>query len=841
MADTLLEVKKEFGDVEKHAYCEDKSESPDDIKSESTYDVKSEVQQSLPSFVIEESSSSSDGNVLITKEMEEIERKIFEHDLEQERLLLKEYSAQHKEEPDMGYRRLTHLLGRSQFYSTFIMQKLESSLIENSSKRTSAALRQQKEINTIQPGNQKTPKRGRGRSKKGQESIALADVINIETFREVTKRKQRDADTENLQKVKKVCVGTRVTSLGFEVPETQPLLFEGGVLRPYQLEGLEWMKVLYENGVNGMLADEMGLGKTVQIIAFICYLIEMGVTGPFLLIAPLATLPNWALEFERFAPQVPVILFHGTKEERRALYRRFSDSKTFFGKTVLSVVLTSYQIPKIEKPFLSLFQWRYLIVDEGHALKNIQTQLSRVLRSFKTGNRMLLTGTPLQNTLSELWALLNFLLPDIFDDRAVFETMFDLQAMQSDNEKIIEQEKESHILSTLHQILAPFLLRRLKSDVDLNLPQKKEVIVNCPMTPLQLELYKATLDASIENMLAESELEESIEQPDGTRRKRKCKANVRYLEYDESELDLQNVLKSPRSSKYGLNKELKIVVDKGQEYKMNLKMTCPEMQLRKLSNHPYLIQMPVVRVNGELQCKVDENIINKSGKMLVLDAMLSKLKEKGHKVLLFSYFHIMIDLIQELAIMRNYEYVVLTGATKTLEDRRKMIYRFNTDPNLFLFLMTTRAGGLGLNLTAADTVIIFDSDFNPQVDLQAQDRCHRIGQTKPVVVYRFSSLGTVDEKIISVAQKKRVLEKMVIEKGNFNTVGKKRRVLDLQELKEALNAVNHQKVIHPNGMVFSEEELEELLDRTDMAGENSQTVTENNKNNINTFKMNNKA
>ncbi|KAJ9579269.1 hypothetical protein L9F63_024623, partial [Diploptera punctata] len=472
-------------------------------------------------------------------------------------------------------------------------------------------------------------------------------------------------------------------------------------------------------------------------------------------------------------------------------------------------VLTSYEIP-LREDVLRRIKWSYLIVDEGHRLKNHNCLLARELRQYRTGNRLLLTGTPLQNNLSELWSLLNFLLPEIFDDLAVFETWFDLTELQQadSSEKIILQEKEKNILSIMHQILTPFLLRRVKADVALNIPPKKELIVYAPMSPIQLELYRATVEHNYSRLLQKEE--ESLiipDQPDGKRARRKASLVQKNYRYDL--VDGDDEFEDKESTKYDV-----VILDKeDKDYRIQLKMSNSMMQLRKILNHPYLVHFPLVP--GKKELRVDEELVNKSGKLLVLDAMLAKLKERGHKVLLFSTFTTLLDLLEDYLLMRKYKYVRLDGSVK-IEDRQQRIKAFNTDPDIFIFLISTRAGGLGINLTSADTVITYDSDWNPQVDLQAQDRCHRIGQTRPVVVYRFVTAGTVDEQIVERAAAKRKLEKLIIQRGKFKLNKKQGDILNLRELLELLNSRDYQKKIHSNGYVFTDEELEELLDRSDL-------------------------
>ncbi|XP_069687037.1 lymphocyte-specific helicase-like [Periplaneta americana] len=798
-----------------------------------------------PVIKIKDDFDDSTSYPLITREMEEVEEELQAKTAEEEEKRREELEEKEENElKEQRYKRLMHLLTRSQFYTDFMIKKLNAQKDEQQKKSRSRhpkgqtskgessgggkSLRERNENPSSQSSSDSSPIRkyapkSRGventaRAKRKRNTYKISEIIDKETITHIEKKGKFDAAPVSSENDSPDQEQMRETAYGFMVSERQPLLFEGGVLRPYQLDGLDWLKLLYENGVNGILADEMGLGKTLQVIALLCHLIEMHITGPFLVIAPLSTLPNWVLEFERFAPKVPVILFHGNENKRHSLYSSLCKKNEVNNVSVCPVVLTSYEIPLRDK-ILRKIKWSYIIVDEGHRLKNYKCMLARELKEYRTGNRLLLTGTPLQNNLSELWSLLNFLLPEIFDDLAVFEAWFDVSELQhsESNEKIIEQEKQKSVLSVMHQILTPFLLRRVKADVALNIPPKKELLVYAPMSPVQLDLYRATVEHNYSKLFRKSE--ESLiipDQPDGKRAKRKIASKRKSYAYDIVNSDDEFDEDSNPGSKYDI-----IINDKeDKDYKILLKMLHPMMQLRKIVNHPYLVHFPLVP--GKKELRVDEELINKSGKLLVLDAMLVKLKERGHKILLFSTFTTLLDLLEEYVQMRDYRYVRLDGNVK-LEDRQERIKLFNTDPDLFIFLISTRAGGLGINLTSADTVIIYDSDWNPQVDLQAQDRCHRIGQTRPVVVYRFVTAGTVDEQIVERAAAKRKLEKMVIQRGKFklNQKGEQDHI-NLRELLDLLNSRDHQKVIHSNGYVFTDEELDALLDRSDLLAEHAE-------------------
>ncbi|KAF3827778.1 hypothetical protein GH733_001013, partial [Mirounga leonina] len=511
---------------------------------------------------------------------------------------------------------------------------------------------------------------------------------------------------------------------GQPVPFQQPKHFTGGVMRWYQVEGMEWLRMLWENGINGILADEMGLGKTVQCIATIALMIQRGVPGPFLVCGPLSTLPNWMAEFQRFTPDIPTMLYHGTQQERRKLVKNIHKRKGTL--QIHPVVITSFEIAMRDRNALQHCYWKYLIVDEGHRIKNMKCRLIRELKRFNADNKLLLTGTPLQNNLSELWSLLNFLLPDVFDDLKSFESWFDITSLSETAEDIIAKEREQNVLHMLHQvILTPFLLRRLKSDVTLEVPPKREVVVYAPLSKKQEIFYTAIVNRTIANMFGCSE-KETVELSPTGRPRRRTRKSINYSKIDDFPNELEKLISQmqPEVDRERAVVETNIPI----ESEVNLKLQNIMMLLRKCCNHPYLIEYPIDPVTQEF--KIDEELVTNSGKFLILDRMLPELKARGHKM-----------------------------------------HSFNTDPDVFIFLVSTRAGGLGINLTAADTVIIYDSDWNPQSDLQAQDRCHRIGQTKPVVVYRLVTANTIDQKIVERAAAKRKLEKLIIHKNQMNASG----------------------------------------------------------------------
>merc|ERR1719362_829062 len=609
-------------------------------------------------------------------------------------------------------------------------------------------------------------------------------------------------------------------------------------MRSYQLEGYEWMATLWENGINGILADEMGLGKTIQTVALFCHLYEMGVTGPFLVVAPLSTVPNWVNEFKRFAPTVPCVLYHGSANERielRGELKKSYPSAELDGKIMNNVVVTSYEIAMNDRAAFSSILWRYIVVDEGHRLKNMNCRLIKELKQYHSANRLLLTGTPLQNNLSELWSLLNFLLPEIFDDLRVFESWFDakdLHENQDELARITAQEQKNSILSTLHQILTPFLLRRVKSDVDLEIPPKKEVMVYCPMTTRQMELYRAVVEKTIGDLMAKDEKKE-----EALPEKRK-KAAINYAAFldhsdDENEDDdkfeehlakMQEYADSVAKTE-GPASAYTLDMKRLEGNEKNFSVKSRMMDMRKCVNHPYLIEYPITEDGMFYDSGPD--MVDICGKLQVFDQMIVKLVADGHKTLIFSQMTKMLDILGDYSNFKKWKFCRLDGSMQFI-DRQANIDTFNKDPEHKVFLLSTRAGGLGINLTAADTCIIYDSDWNPQQDLQAQDRCHRIGQTRPVVIFRLITQNTIDENIVQRAQAKRAIEKLIVHQDKFKSgitslKETTSKVLSPKEILKILlnedDGVDTTEEASADQYGLDQETLDKLLDRSDIVKE----------------------
>ncbi|KAH9255375.1 hypothetical protein BASA81_006494 [Batrachochytrium salamandrivorans] len=507
--------------------------------------------------------------------------------------------------------------------------------------------------------------------------------------------------------------------LGLELPHllpppepltVQPKCIVNGVMREYQLRGVNWLVKQFFHGVNSVLADEMGLGKTLQTITFLSYLkLELNISGPFLVIVPLSVLTNWANEFRKWCPELRVIKLHSSNKEERDKRRKevMNQFRDF------DVVITTYEMimsTNMKNTLTSKIWWRCVVIDEGHKIKNDETGLSQTVRSMNCQFRLLLTGTPLQNNLRELWALLNFLDPVTFDSPDKFDSGFDLA----------KDVVDRNLLNQAHYLLRPFCLRRTKLEVETKLPPKEEIQVHVPLSEMQMFWYKRLI-------LNDAALLERVEDSLTTEGNA---AAVTTTGGEQEDVQQSNDWKRLQSLM---------------------------MQLRKCCNHPYLFPGAEPDFDGS----TSEDLVSASGKLQTLDILLRILKEKGHRVVIFSQFTSMLDILSDFLHLRNYKHARLDGGTNRVQRAVDVLQYNQADSTQFAYLMSTRAGGLGINLATADTVILFDSDYNPQVDLQAMDRVHRIGQEKPVHIYRLVTKGTIEERIVHRAKKKLFLDSMV--------------------------------------------------------------------------------
>ncbi|XP_018355978.1 PREDICTED: chromodomain-helicase-DNA-binding protein 1 isoform X2 [Trachymyrmex septentrionalis] len=489
------------------------------------------------------------------------------------------------------------------------------------------------------------------------------------------------------------------------------------ILRDYQMDGLNWLIHSWckENSV--ILADEMGLGKTIQTICFLYYLFHtQHLHGPFLLVVPLSTMTSWQREMSQWAPDINFVTYLGDINSRNVIREYewcYQDSK----RLKFNVILTTYEIVLKDKTFLGALNWAVLLVDEAHRLKNDDSLLYKALTEFHTNHRLLITGTPLQNSLKELWALLHFIMPTKFSSWEEFEKQHDNAAQKG--------------YSKLHKQLEPFILRRVKKDVEKSLPAKVEQILRVEMTSLQKQYYKWILTKNYEALR-----------------------------------------KGVRGSTTTF---LNIVIE-----------------LKKCCNHAFLTK-PIDAEREKTNEDYLQQLIRGSGKLVLLDKLLVRLRDTGHRVLIFSQMVRMLDILGEYLQRRHFPFQRLDGSIKG-ELRKQALDHFNAEGSQdFCFLLSTRAGGLGINLATADTVIIFDSDWNPQNDLQAQARAHRIGQKNKVNIYRLVTKKSVEEEIVERAKQKMVLDHLVIQR--MDTTG--RTVLDKKNAgtnsnpfnKEDLNAI----------------------------------------------------
>ncbi|XP_060806009.1 chromatin-remodeling ATPase INO80 isoform X2 [Amyelois transitella] len=842
--------------------------------------------------------------------------------------------------------------------------------------------------------------------------LASIDQYDSESMKARASRNAREAFRTERARTQQFDAAAGVEHLEPEPSERrggdydQPSIFRG-TLKGYQLKGMNWLANLYDQGISGILADEMGLGKTVQCIAFLCHVAErLGVWGPFLVVSPASTLHNWQQEMQRFVPDFKVVPYWGSPSERKIL-RQFWERKDLHTRqAAFHVVVTSYQIVVSDLKYLNRVSWQYMILDEAQAIKSSASMRWKLLLGFSCRNRLLLSGTPIQNSMAELWALLHFIMPTLFDSHEEFNEWFskDIES-HAENKSTID---EKH-LSRLHMILKPFMLRRIKKDVENELSDKIEIMVHCPLTIRQKLLYialkkkikieellhysvgaesghnvdknftsnlmnlvmqfrkvcnhpelferrdvrspfamqvddyhipkiiaedcilirtipsKRHLIYNILSVLMPEQIHRSICDNEGS-----CFSFLRFMDvspmevfrvmlcgwlyamqhvnsclekyeklrhrqywwYDssaqekqESETDIStgyydrvrskdmllicpdgDVLKQRREDSlmwkdllftdpiwveggpfythtdYTVHympetiehrairlrnsrenegqtemlSEIKtedggtipVPADAGEVVHVERPPVVHEGVPTTLPSMLYTAQQKVIahtrqafavsrsfayHVRRHCQCECAEGaelvaalvagarpprgwaelqvpdknqLVSDAGKLTVLDSLLKRLKERGHRVLIYSQMTKMIDLLEEYMWHRKHKYMRLDGSSK-ISARRDMVADFQARADIFVFLLSTRAGGLGINLTAADTVIFYDSDWNPTVDQQAMDRAHRLGQTKQVTVYRLICKGTIEERIMQRAREKSEIQRMVISGGNF--------------------------------------------------------------------------
>ncbi|KAF7729106.1 swr1 complex component [Apophysomyces ossiformis] len=709
-----------------------------------------------------------------------------------------------------------------------------------------------------------------------------------------------------------------------------------GVLREYQHVGLDWLASLYNNGLNGILADEMGLGKTIQTISLLAYLAcEKGVWGPHLIVVPTSVILNWEMEFKKWLPGFKILTYYGNPKERKE--KRFGWSKD----NAFHVCITSYQLVIQDQMVFRRKAWQYLILDEAHHIKNFRSQRWQVLLNFNSNRRLLLTGTPLQNNLMELWSLLYFLMPNGvsqtmpigFANQKEFQEWFSHPVDRMiENQQGMDDDSRAAI-QKLHTVLRPYLLRRLKADVEKQLPEKHEHIVYCRLSKRQRYLYddfmsraktKETLASgnflsiinclmqlrkvcnhpdlfeerpimtsfsmtndvqctgqSVEDivrlrLLSEGDsmkkkptldflnvllltnecsmsasLSTEYEALDATNRfhnrisfhykhvstvesrgvvSRDYQDMKKYAKYLDMKTHLNaarrwesllyvNTFRCSQRPIYGINliTMLRAATERNHArffatnwdartylercdtirqlvlgYKDRIDANIDIIERYGFVTPKTVIYQPKEPVPLNLQASIqaqlrkafDNDIFHPiysrltiafpdkrllqydCGKLQKLATLLRDLAANGHRALIFTQMTRVLDVLEAFLNMHGHRYLRLDGATK-IEQRQVMTERFNNDKKILCFILSTRSGGLGINLTGADTVIFYDSDWNPSMDKQCQDRTHRIGQTRDVHIYRFVTEYTIEENIFKKANQKRMLDNVVIQEGEF--------------------------------------------------------------------------
>ncbi|KAK9477544.1 SNF2 family N-terminal domain-containing protein [Lipomyces japonicus] len=708
-----------------------------------------------------------------------------------------------------------------------------------------------------------------------------------------------------------------------DAPKTTVPFLLRGTLREYQHLGLDWLAGLYNSGTNGILADEMGLGKTIQTISLLSYLAcEKKIWGPHLIVVPTSVMLNWEMEFKRFAPGFRILTYYGNPAQRKEKRRGWNDDDTW------DVCITSYQLVIHDQHAFRRKNWQYMILDEAHNIKNFRSQRWQALLNFKTHRRLLLTGTPLQNNLIELWSLLYFLMPSTRGGSSSamngFASLADFQEWFSQPvDKLIEgnyggnDAEARNTISKLHKVLRPYLLRRLKADVEKQMPAKYEHIVPCKLSKRQRYLYDdfmsraqtketlasgnflsiinclmqlrkvcnhpdlfevrpivtsfamnkpaissfeptelllrkrllditddekvnldfvnfvftknesmATTQAQSQNLLSsnelikrhleelESSISEAVSKIDYStvkgfksarivQRTRQNIEDVRQVLYvnkfrtarapifgsnliHSCTISIPREKRDPGLRSYPSDKLVMSVKQRAEVMKDvidHYAFVTPNVVALGMANivFPGIPKESFLELNSQVgnpmhqvQVKLsiafpDKRLLQYDcGKLQRLAILLRDLIAGGHRALIFTQMTKVLDILEQFLNIHGYRYMRLDGATK-IEQRQIMTERFNTDPKIPVFILSTRSGGLGINLTGADTVIFYDSDWNPSMDKQCQDRCHRIGQTRDVHIYRFVSEHTIESNILRKANQKRMLDDLVIQEGDFTT------------------------------------------------------------------------
>lgn len=577
----------------------------------------------------------------------------------------------------------------------------------------------------------------------------------LEECEKFSKKLKHLLDTCNIDD-RRVCVDTQRSDL--LIPQPEGLRRE---LKSYQVVGLNWLNLLHKENINGILADEMGLGKTIQTISLFQHLLESKEKGPHLIVVPSSTLRNWEREVTTWST-LSTLIYYGKQKDREDIQYEIIEHRNDYksgqvdSEYNFDIMITTYQVSmgKVDRGFLKSIKFNYLVLDEAQNIKNKESRRYQSLYRLKSQHRLLLTGTPLQNNLDELVSLLSFLMPSLFSDVGKVKISSEIKRLRKMN--LIDEERD--YVEKMKLILDPFILRRLKSQVGMQIEPKKEYIINCEMTDLQRDLYE-TIFRNSKDLI------------------------------DEQEKEAEN----------------------GKKKHMNQYLSNVLMQLRKVVNHPFLIRssypddsvrkiatklhsvdddyssdrledvvqdlmlLSDFELNDIVSCRPylrdyklnNDQILNTSGKFKVLKRLLPKLRERGRRVIIFSQMTRVLDVLEVFLKDMHLGYLRLDGKTP-VEERQNLIDEYtDNQEKYFVFLLSTLAGGVGINLVSANVVIFYDISFNPHVDRQAEDRCHRLGQEKEVEIYKLITVDSIEEHMLKMAEEKKELNDIMLNEGKY--------------------------------------------------------------------------
>ena len=476
--------------------------------------------------------------------------------------------------------------------------------------------------------------------------------------------------------------------------DEEDIIFDGGLRIPsgtyarlleHQRTSIKWMWELHCQRAGGIIGDEMGLGKTVQVSAFLCALERSGLYRPTLVVCPATMLRQWRRELRAWAPGLRPVILHESAVSQSALSDARGNKKSARLKLLRDCVsdpkgvcLTTYEHLRLMRDHVLSVRWGYAVLDEGHKIRNPDADVTICAKQLQTVHRLIMTGAPIQNRLSELWSLFDFCFPGKLGTLPVFQAQFAVPIQLGGYSNASQQQVVTayRCATMLKDLISPYLLRRMKADVNINLPKKTEQVLFCPMTGEQREAYRSYIHSR----------------------------------------DVEEILEGRREALGGID------------------------VLRKIVNHPDLLER-TTQAHSEKYGEAE-----RSGKLLVTEKVLGLWREQGHRCLLFSQTQQMLDILEAAIARAGYTYRRMDGTTP-VSHRMRLIDEFNGDDDVFVFLLTTKVGGLGVNLTGADRVLLYDPDWNPSTDAQARERAWRIGQTKEVTVYRLITAGTIEEKV----------------------------------------------------------------------------------------------